>query len=264
MIVQNYIYTLKNGYFPRLLGYYKGCIPCWKHMKSKYVILATELILKYYPELIDIKDSKGNTLILYFSKREKGLSYMKSLWEAGADIYCQNYDGWSPLMCSVAVSHVLNTVDIIEWLLRKGCDPNERNKYGGTAVLYSVIRGNNTDVLKMLCEFRGDINVRCSEGWTVLMTVLYYYEKEKNIEIIKYILTKEELDLNIQSKDGWTALMFAIKYTNSDIISLLLRHKPRLDLKNTDGLTAMDLNREKTREKMKHMSYSLTFFEEDK
>src|SRR5271166_326871 len=90
---------------------------------------------------------------------------------------------------------------------------------------------------------------QCSEkmkstGFTLLMKLVMRARKEGVMDYLKsYIstLTKEELDK--KNTKGWTALMLAAtnshKYSNVDVLRMLLKNGANPNLQKNKGLTAL-------------------------
>src|SRR5271166_1652009 len=83
-----------------------------------------------------------------------------------------------------------------------------------------------------------------STGFTLLMKLVMQARKEGVMDYLKsYIstLTKEELDK--KNTYGWTALMLAArnsnKYSNVDVLQMLLENGANPNLQNNNGFTAL-------------------------
>lgn len=62
-----------------------------------------------------------------------------------------------------------------------------------------------------------DINLRCQSGWNPLHFASYL----GNIEIITYLIERQDVDPNATTKDGLTALHLAILNENIDVVQIL-------------------------------------------
>ena len=78
-----------------------------------------------------------------------------------------------------------------------------------------------------------DINLKCKHGNSVLMIACMNFHEE-----IVSMLLKYKPDLNVQNKSGYTAVIYACIFY-SEILELLLKHNPNLDLQDDSGLTAL-------------------------
>jgi ankyrin repeat protein len=234
-------------------------------MKHEIICLFWENICCNYPFLANIRDKKGETLLMYFSKKKDGLRYIKKSYklEKWIDINAQNDEGWSALMYATIYAKLYKTVEVVKYLLEKGAAPELKNKYGGSAIMYSCIHNDYCEVLQLLYEYGCSLDEQCGDGWTPLMAALYSWQEHKSTtKIIDFILKhKENINIDIQCNEGWSALMYAIEYTNNNITNKILKLDPRLDIKNADGMTAISINREKTKRRLKNVSFASSFLE---
>jgi ankyrin repeat protein len=241
MIMNDYLYILRNGFFPLFWSYFNSNFD-WDKYSYKRVSVFTDVILTYYPTLVNIKDINGNTLLIYYSKqpltkpinKELNIAYICKLIFTGCDINSQNKDGWNALMYAVLIGKYYRNSYIVELLLKNDAETDIQNKSGGSAIFYSCIYNDYEDIFQILYEYGCDLNIQCNEGWTPFMVALYYYQEHKKNKIIDLFLRYEsDIDINLQCSRGWTHLMYAIEYTNKDIIKNVMilnrkRNKPKI------------------------------------
>ncbi|KAG9481830.1 hypothetical protein GDO78_010841 [Eleutherodactylus coqui] len=121
----------------------------------------------------------------------------------------------------------------------------------------------NTDAVKMLVEYRADVNHRCNQGWTALheavarnaldiidvlvkggakieakncygITPLFVAAQSGQLEALRYIV-KCGADINTQANDGATALFESCKNGHDDIVEFLLSQGADANKQNKDG-----------------------------
>jgi len=80
------------------------------------------------------------------------------------------------------------------------------------------------------------VNAKDSVGWTALHYATFY----DRIEVMKLLL---EFEVEIDATDKWeeTPLMKTVKSKNVNAVKLLLQRDARLDFKNNDEKTALDI-----------------------
>jgi len=137
-----------------------------------------------------------------------------------------------------SVSH--GNFDVVSVLLdSKVANPNILNKAGYTCVmlisLAQIQNETNRAVVRRLFSL-GDINIRGSQhGQTALMLAVSHGRQE-----IVHLLVESGGDLNIRDEDGSSALMCAAEHGQVEIVKYLLA-QPDTDIfaKDNDGLTAL-------------------------
>ena len=116
------------------------------------------------------------------------------LIEKGADVNPK--DSHSPLQIASYRGHL----DMVEFLLSKGANPNHKDPKGQTAFLIACYQGN-LPVVKVLLEGGADINTCSNSGDTCIHFSCYQYP---NKNVLKYLVDKGA-DLYGKNNDGHTA-----------------------------------------------------------
>ena len=98
---------------------------------------------------------------------ERDLSAVKRLAESGCDI--SSPDKWgnhfTPLMWAI----LYDEKDIATYLIAKGCDVNQQDIDGETALQYALYGGDaNIDLVKQLIKHGADVNHRDKKGIIIL------------------------------------------------------------------------------------------------
>jgi len=133
---------------------------------------------------------------------------------------------------SIAVED--GSVAEIEMLLKKGVDPNNKDKYGSP--LYSACLRGEPEIVELLIKYGADVKVKNRDGETTLMPVVrnYYMDVGKKKAMIIF-LVKKGVDVNatysssIEEKYGFkpipeTALDMVRAKDSEEIIQLLRSH----------------------------------------
>jgi len=117
--------------------------------------------------------------------------------------------------------------------IKDGADMNAQK--GGISPLILACWKGKVSCAKILIEKGADVHLVDREGNTPLMLA----SKGGFSEIVKSLLTVDQLVENKTSSHGWTALMFAASTGNCEISKLLLNAGARVDTTNNYGGTAL-------------------------
>jgi uncharacterized protein len=185
----------------------------------------TELLIRSGAD-INARSNQNWTPLHYGASN---LEVTKKLIQAGADLTIQNHQGT-----------VIHSQDIepavIQLLVDHGLDVNLRNAQGQTPL--HVHRFQPT-VVKVLLQEGANVNLQDAEGKTPLYDV--------NLEVAQ-LLVAANADLNVQDNLGRTPLHQAVleeqSFFGPELVTLFLSKNARVDLKDKQGKTALDLARE--------------------
>nr|XP_053654673.1 putative ankyrin repeat protein RF_0381 [Cherax quadricarinatus] len=136
------------------------------------------------------------------------------LLDAGADVNCQNDDGWTPLYYAVKN----NNVDIVQMLLNKSrCDLSKKGSYyymeleheiNSVTALHIAAAEGYDDCVKMLLDAGADVNCQDDDG----RTPLHYAAENNNADIVQMLLNNSRCDcaLNIKANNYITQQSFEV------------------------------------------------------
>ena len=140
--------------------------------------------------------------------------------------------GWSVLYRSVICGHL----DVCEYLLKQGADPNHKTQMGDTA-LHHASETDQYLIVKLLLENRADPNLRQNDGETALHLAC----QKGNVDIVQ-LLIECGADPNVQnSVFGKTPLHYAVNYSHFKVVLILLKANVRIGVQDKHGKTAKDL-----------------------
>ena len=137
-------------------------------------------------------------------------------------------------------------------LIAPGIDLNLPNKQGETPLMMAAIKGN-LDLVKTMIAKGADVN---RPGWTPL----HYAASaglEHSVEIAAYLLEKSAY-IDAPSPNGSTPLMLAAQYSSEAMVRLLVAEGADLNLRNQQGLTAVEFAEKSERDFMVQMLKSTT------
>ena len=129
-------------------------------------------------------------------------------------------------------------VERVRKLLKKGKNPNVKDKSGYTPLHYVAYEGH-VEVVKFLLEHGADPNAQDKDG----KTPLYWAASGGHVEVVKLLL-EHGADPNAKDEYGWTPLHEAASKGRVDVVKLLLEYGADPTAKNRDGKTPLDLARE--------------------
>ena len=129
---------------------------------------------------------------------------------------------------------------IIEYILGEHiCDIEKKDNAGYTALQLVCLFGKNSEVVRLLLDYKANRNVLSSTG----ETLLHLATRNKDSSMLEYIL-KEHIYNDIEEKDndGYTALQLACRIgENSESVRLLLDNKANRNVITAKGRTLLHL-----------------------
>ena len=246
-----------GGFTPLLYAARENCMACVDALLARGAA-------------IDLADPDGVTP-LHVAIMNANWDLAKRLIEAGADVDQWDIYGEAPLFTAVgqrsrtdggrASIDAPNTMDglgMVRMLLERGANPNMQlffrpaNVRGATSLRGStpLIRAasqNDMEIVKLLLEHGADATVYQADRQTPIHAVLAGRANEKDaIELIK-IFHDAGTDVNVvalvvhmEEVRGGSALHYAVRKRYKDVIRLLASYGIDMNLKDQDGLTALD------------------------
>jgi ankyrin repeat protein len=183
---------------------------------------------------------------LLTSIRNNDIALVASLLDKGASASVVDEDSANTLMYAALYS----TPDCMRLLLKKGADPNARNKIGETAIMWcshdlektkllldnkaslniqtkrgntplliACVGENQQDIIRLLLDRGADPLARNQMGATALMRVALFGDTA----IARGFLNKG-VDINAKTKESETALFGAVKCVNKTMVHWLLNN----------------------------------------
>jgi ankyrin repeat protein len=156
--------------------------------------------------------------------------------------------GATPLMYAA----VLGSVDAMKLLLRAGADPNAKNDFDATALIWA---GGDMEKVRLLLAKGADVKARSKLGRTALMTAAY---RDGGSEIVKLLASKGG-DLSLPDRQGFTPLEIAAEASDTATVRFLLSKGVSPKTRDAIGFTplfyaSMNGNAETTRLLLEHGS----------
>lgn len=197
--------------------------------------LATvQSLLNAEPTLSKRKDDDGR-LPIHWAASANQLDITQLLAEhKGFDVDVQDEIGWTPLMIAASVK---DSERLVEFLLSKGADPNEKNNTGQT-VVHFVTSKNNIDIARRLFENQPPASARIRDKRG--QYALHRAAAIGSVPMIN-LLIKNKSPLNATDSDGQTALHHAVAEGHGDAAVALLKAGAETDKQDLEGKLALDL-----------------------
>jgi len=139
----------------------------------------------------------------------------------------------------------LPNAEILEVMLDAGADPNQAGADGEPPLmkLYSFSESSERNVAfaRLLVVHGAKVNVQDKQGNTPLVVAVFRGDHE-----LMKLLLANGADVNARRPlDGATVLHLAVQSGNREIVELLLANKADVNARNNDGLTPLDLVKNK-------------------
>ncbi|KAL4485041.1 hypothetical protein ABPG72_014561 [Tetrahymena utriculariae] len=138
--------------------------------------------------------------------------------------------GWAPLYKAV----LYGDIQIVEFLLQNGADPNVKNKLEDTP-LHLCIENNYFEIFSNLLQYKADPNIKGPEGLSPLHIACFHQKEQFILKLLAF-----GADIDIKTSIGITPLHIAAESNNPKIIRILLDRNPKINSMDQDGKTAID------------------------
>ncbi|MCA1624032.1 MAG: ankyrin repeat domain-containing protein [Acidobacteria bacterium] len=179
---------------------------------------------------VDIRLKDGETVLIQAAQSDNNREIVELLLKAGIDVNAQTKDGLTALMRFAWMGHR----DAVQLLIDAGAKTKLKNKNGWTAFYFACSHGNDAAIVNYLLKKGADPNERGSDNRTPLMW-LGWGSRSENFKS----LISAGTDVNAQDDKGETALMISSSRLFLEEIDLLLKAKAKVNMKNKDGWTAL-------------------------
>jgi ankyrin repeat protein len=168
-------------------------------------------LLKDHPELVENKDSLGQTPLIVAVNHNKP-EIMELLLANGADVNARDAKGHTPLILAM---WVYNHDKMVRLLLAKGADVNLEDRWKMTALAYAVQEARIADAKILIAN---DANINVVSGSSPLFFAVFGMHRE-----MVELLLENGADVNYRM-GGWTALSWAKAGSDPKIEALLIKY----------------------------------------
>jgi ankyrin repeat protein len=170
---------------------------------------------------------------------------MGLLLDRGARVQVTGDGRRSPSYALALAAHAGNA-SVLERLHRAG-DPVDgvfglsARSAGRIRPMYAAVRNGDFDVVRTLLDLGASVNGDPAATWSPLESAVH-----NNRVALARLFIERGADVNTIGKAGYTPLLLAasIDFGDTEMMQLLLEAGARVDIRNPDGKTALDLARE--------------------
>ncbi|MBU3549067.1 ankyrin repeat domain-containing protein [Polynucleobacter sp. P1-05-14] len=199
-------------------------------MRNKIKIIICMLGVLY--SLNNFALAQSDADIADFAKAAKfnDVSTVRSLVSKG--VSPNSIDAKGELMLNLAIKD--RSEDVITFLVtNKATDVDISNKFGETPLMIASIEGNLVLVKSLIQVQKAQIN---HIGWTPL----HYACSRGHLDVAQYLLANGAI-VDAPSPGNTTPLMMAVQSGNEALVKLLLDKGADLQVRNSQGFTAIDI-----------------------
>lgn len=163
--------------------------------------------------------SNGSTALFWALKRGD-FPTVQVLLDNNASVCKKDKQGFTPLMEAACSINIFDAPTLIEKLLKRGAQINDKNEFGRNALMDAALLGK-TQAVEALIGHHSPLNEQDNEGRTALMLAL-----ERKYSDVAKILVTAGADVTLQDKAGKTALDYANLLDPDNIIGTLQKKTP--------------------------------------
>ena len=210
--------------------------------------VALEAALKKKPNVNAPLDEYGQTaLFLVIGQESKGddrlLKCTKLLISAGADVNQRAFSDQNTPLLSLISPYSDRTEEhraIIEVLAAAGADLNASSKDGNTP-MSQAIRRPDLETMKKLIALGAEMNPVLPEGRNYVHLAARLDMDKRGVDKALEILINAGVDFDTPDERGRTPLHYIAESGNEAALKQILKYKPRIDRKDNEGKTPVDL-----------------------
>nr|XP_058949946.1 ankyrin-1-like [Pocillopora verrucosa] len=154
---------------------------------------------------------------------------MKSTLPRGFSVDSRDATGRTPLMDAA----LNGNVKAVKSIMKRGADPSLMDNRGWNT-LHHAAQSGDTDIISLIHTHLPNIEPKTGEGYTPLMVAAFC----GNLHAVKWFLEKGAT-VACESNKGWNTLHYAAQGGDTDIISLIHTHLPKIEPKSGEGETPL-------------------------
>ena len=146
----------------------------------------------------------------------------------------------TPLIAALARRHFQTA----ELLRHNGADVDVRGEIGRT-LLHSAACYGDLELVRVLLNYKADVNARTNMGWTTIHYVSHGCQGSvipnicQSLPDVARLLLEHGADMNTQISDGsgTTPLHLSTEFNNIEVVRVLLEHGANVDAEDSKGRT---------------------------
>lgn len=202
-------------------------------------------LLLAYKAAVNARAKSGRTPLIIASAVHGNRDAVKMLLRAGADVKARDNAGTGPVWAAA----MAGDAGVLTELLEHGGDPNEQHTRLGTTALMNAAAHGSREAVRVLLEAGADVDRRSRPPVAVKaglqdrgeMNALLMAAPIADRNTIELLL-KAHANPDVPEYRGMNSLISAVTSERQDvsIVRLLLRNTADVNVKDKNGLTAMD------------------------
>ncbi|KAF4443334.1 Ankyrin repeat domain-containing 50 [Fusarium acutatum] len=209
----------------------KGYTPL-HHAVQEHSVPITRALIATRKARVDIKNKDGRTPLSLVCLNGNTTLAKCLLHNCHVNINTQDKYGRTPAHNCV----LMGNERILRLILQTGqANLNLVDNLLYTPLLLAAYR-SNWQIVVLLLNYEQAINMKDQQGRTVLLWAIIH----RRTDIVRQLISLDQIDLNVQDGNGLTPLSHAAQYGNEEIIRMLLE-EPDIDVEVEDdtGMTAL-------------------------
>ncbi|EAY10892.1 hypothetical protein TVAG_012580 [Trichomonas vaginalis G3] len=176
-------------------------------------------------------DNKGFTP-LHIAISENNFKFCQVfINELKVDVKCVTKQNQNCLHLAVKTGNA----NMIKYFMAFDYDMNMKDKDGKTVLHYAVKFANNPEIVELLIKKGCNVNETDNDGRTC------GYDCSKSSEDVLKVLLDNNLNIELKPKDGNSLLRHFIDLKSHKQVRLVMMKNPDLDIKGTDGISDLDM-----------------------
>lgn len=133
-----------------------------------------------------------------------------------SEIENKDKDGYSLLINAIKTNNPELVTEILKYT--KDID---KVYHSETALTYACDLGiDNINIIKELISKNANINYKGDGGYTCLMNAVYAHQDD----LLRYLLTLDDININEQNDEGQTILHLCVEYANVNAVDIILEN----------------------------------------
>lgn len=178
-----------------------------------------------------------NMTPLYNAACHGNIQLADILLRAGATYIQEFGTGYTPLH----VAAFYGKTEMVEFLLQRNAEINKLDFFG-TSALHAAASQGHTQTVACLLKMGADANIKSNNDKNdIVDTPLHRAASCLTPNGVIPLLIQNGADIDVQNHKGQTALHIATACQNKEAILDILRHKPKLNVRDNQGRHARDL-----------------------
>ena len=142
------------------------------------------------------------------------IELMKQDLEAGVDVNTKAQFNRTALMYSSWNGHL----PAIEFLVSQGANIDSVDNQFGQSALFFAAENGQLDAVKLLIELGSNLQLINDKGQNLLMRACF----SESLELVQYLIERDDVDINARLKKGRTAVMVASQLEKPETLKLLI------------------------------------------